>query len=47
MEDFKYAHQQVCPNVSSELVNMTKILQWNELYGEGGSRVRKALNYFM
>ncbi|CAJ1943638.1 unnamed protein product [Sphenostylis stenocarpa] len=47
MDDFKYAHQQVCASVSSESVNMTELLQWNELYGEGGSRVKKALSYFM
>ncbi|XP_027334355.1 uncharacterized protein LOC113849024 isoform X3 [Abrus precatorius] len=47
IEDFKYAHQQVCASVSSESVNMTELLQWNELYGEGGSRVKKALSYFM
>ncbi|XP_004500647.1 uncharacterized protein [Cicer arietinum] len=47
MEDFKHAHQQVCASVSSESVNMTELLQWNELYGEGGSRVKKALSYFM
>ncbi|KAE9601389.1 putative adenosinetriphosphatase [Lupinus albus] len=45
--DFKYAHQQVCASVSSESVNMTELLQWNELYGEGGSRVKKSLSYFM
>ncbi|CAJ1975036.1 unnamed protein product [Sphenostylis stenocarpa] len=38
MEDFKHAHQQVCASVSSESVNMTELQQWNELYGEGGSR---------
>ncbi|KAK7291556.1 hypothetical protein RIF29_06796 [Crotalaria pallida] len=47
MEDFKYAHQQVCASVSSESVNMTGLLQWNEQYGEGGSRVKKSLSYFM
>ncbi|KAE9610135.1 putative adenosinetriphosphatase [Lupinus albus] len=47
MDDFKYAHQQVCASVSSESVNMTELLQWNELYGEGGSRVKKSLSYFM
>ncbi|KAI6682424.1 hypothetical protein NL676_036305 [Syzygium grande] len=35
MEDFKYAHERVCASVSSEFVNMTELLQWNELYGEG------------
>ncbi|KAJ1413285.1 SMAD/FHA domain superfamily [Sesbania bispinosa] len=47
MEDFKYAHKQVSASVSSESVNMTELLQWNELYGEGGSRIKKALSYFM
>ncbi|KAI6684255.1 hypothetical protein NL676_030168 [Syzygium grande] len=47
MEDFKYAHERVCASVSSEFVNMTELLQWNELYGEGGSRRKKALSYFI
>ncbi|XP_062115969.1 uncharacterized protein LOC133830079 isoform X2 [Humulus lupulus] len=47
LEDFKYAHERVCASVSSESVNMTELLQWNELYGEGGSRRKKALSYFM
>ncbi|KAL3575442.1 hypothetical protein D5086_023543 [Populus alba] len=47
MVDFKDAHEQVCASVSSESVNMTELLQWNELYGEGGSRRKKALSYFI
>ncbi|KAJ4838488.1 hypothetical protein Tsubulata_021088 [Turnera subulata] len=47
MDDFKYAHERVCASVSSESVNMTELVQWNELYGEGGSRRKKALSYFM
>ncbi|KAK1279381.1 Katanin p60 ATPase-containing subunit A1 [Acorus gramineus] len=47
MGDFKYAHEQVCASVSSESSNMNELVQWNELYGEGGSRKRKALSYFM
>ncbi|KAJ4961974.1 hypothetical protein NE237_021884 [Protea cynaroides] len=46
-EDFRYAHEQVCASVSSESVNMSELLQWNELYGEGGSRRKRALSYFM
>ncbi|KAF8378102.1 hypothetical protein HHK36_029438 [Tetracentron sinense] len=46
-EDFKYAHEQVCASVCSESVNMTELVQWNELYGEGGSRRKRALTYFM
>ncbi|XP_060204425.1 uncharacterized protein LOC132632483 isoform X1 [Lycium barbarum] len=47
MDDFKNAHEQVCASVSSESINMTELLQWNELYGEGGSRRKKSLSYFM
>ncbi|KAK4370787.1 hypothetical protein RND71_010262 [Anisodus tanguticus] len=48
MDDFKYSHQQVCASVSSESVNMTELLQWNDLYGEGGgSRKKQSLSYFM
>ncbi|PSR89548.1 ATPase family AAA domain-containing protein [Actinidia chinensis var. chinensis] len=47
MDDFKNAHERVCASVSSESVNMTELLQWNELYGEGGSRRKQALSYFM
>ncbi|KAF7818214.1 ATPase family AAA domain-containing protein 1 [Senna tora] len=47
MEDFKYAHEQVCASVSSESTNMNELLQWNDLYGEGGSRKMRSLSYFM
>ncbi|KAL8054848.1 hypothetical protein ABFX02_04G019300 [Erythranthe guttata] len=47
MDDFKFAHEQVCASVSSESQNMNELQQWNELYGEGGSRKKKSLSYFM
>ncbi|KFK29023.1 hypothetical protein AALP_AA7G078600 [Arabis alpina] len=47
MDDFRDAHERVCASVSSESVNMTELQQWNELYGEGGSRKKKSLSYFM
>ncbi|KAI3472910.1 hypothetical protein Pfo_030978 [Paulownia fortunei] len=47
VDDFRYAHEQVCASVSSESQNMNELLQWNELYGEGGSRKKKSLSYFM
>ncbi|KAJ4727660.1 AAA-type ATPase family protein [Melia azedarach] len=47
MDDFRYAHEQVCASVSSESTNMNELLQWNDLYGEGGSRKKKSLSYFM
>ncbi|CAL5208915.1 unnamed protein product [Lathyrus oleraceus] len=47
MEDFRYAHEQVCASVSSESTNMNELQQWNDLYGEGGSRKTRSLSYFM
>ncbi|KAI3893235.1 hypothetical protein MKX03_016880 [Papaver bracteatum] len=47
MEDFKFAHEQVCASVSSESSNMNELVQWNDLYGEGGSRKKTSLSYFM
>lgn len=38
---------QVCASVSSETTNMNELLQWNDLYGEGGSRKKESLSYFM
>ncbi|CAM8973302.1 unnamed protein product [Rhodiola kirilowii] len=47
MADFKYAHEQVCASVSTDSSNMSELTQWNELYGEGGSRKKQTLSYFM
>lgn len=42
-----FVQMQVCASVSSESQNMNELLQWNELYGEGGSRKKSSLSYFM
>ncbi|CAH8352523.1 unnamed protein product [Eruca vesicaria subsp. sativa] len=48
MSDFKAAHEQVvCASVSTDSSNMNELQQWNELYGEGGSRKKTSLSYFM
>ncbi|XP_021775363.1 uncharacterized protein LOC110739217 isoform X1 [Chenopodium quinoa] len=47
MSDFKYAQEQVCASFSAESTNMNELMQWNDLYGEGGSRKRSSLSYFM
>ncbi|CAN6861351.1 unnamed protein product [Brassica oleracea] len=47
MTDFKAAHEQVCASVSTDSSNMNELQQWNELYGEGGSRKKTSLSYFM
>ncbi|KAJ1292362.1 hypothetical protein BS78_02G386200 [Paspalum vaginatum] len=45
--DFKHAHEQVCASISSDSNNMNELVQWNDLYGEGGSRQKTSLSYFM
>ncbi|VAH42419.1 unnamed protein product [Triticum turgidum subsp. durum] len=47
MSDLKQAHEQVCASISSDSTNMNELVQWNELYGEGGSRKKTPLSYFM
>ncbi|KAL1550246.1 hypothetical protein AAHA92_18238 [Salvia divinorum] len=47
MDDLKHAHEQVCASVASESRNMNELQQWNELYGEGGSRKTASFSYFM
>ncbi|GJN34836.1 hypothetical protein PR202_gb23535 [Eleusine coracana subsp. coracana] len=47
MDDFKFAHGKVCASFSSDSRNMNELLQWNDLYGEGGSRKNEKLSYFM
>nr|GEU69604.1 ATPase, AAA-type, core [Tanacetum cinerariifolium] len=47
LDDFKKAHEQVCASVSSDSANMNQLVQWNELYGEGGSRKMQPLSYYM
>ncbi|XP_065858719.1 uncharacterized protein [Euphorbia lathyris] len=47
MEDFKHAKNQVAPSFASEGNIMSELKQWNELYGEGGSRKKQQLSYFL
>ncbi|CAL4914346.1 unnamed protein product [Urochloa decumbens] len=47
ISDFKDAHEQVCASVSSDSINMNELVQWNDLYGDGGSRKKTTLSYFM
>ncbi|XP_062211238.1 uncharacterized protein LOC133912494 isoform X2 [Phragmites australis] len=47
MNDFMHAHEQVCASVSSDSSNMNELIQWNDLYGEGGSRKKTTLSYIM
>ncbi|CAN6306673.1 unnamed protein product [Urochloa humidicola] len=47
ISDFIHAHEQVCASVSSDSINMNELVQWNDLYGDGGSRKKTTLSYFM
>ncbi|CAN6331836.1 unnamed protein product [Urochloa humidicola] len=47
MEDLKQAKNQVAASFAAEGVVMNELKQWNELYGEGGSRKKQQLTYFL
>eukprot|EP01018_Ginkgo_biloba_P036822 Gb_28174 [translate_table: standard] len=41
MEDMKQAKSQISPSFASEGAGMNELKEWNELYGEGGSRKKQ------
>ncbi|KAI0491875.1 hypothetical protein KFK09_026136 [Dendrobium nobile] len=47
MEDMRQAKNQVAPSFAAEGPIMSELRQWNDLYGEGGSRKKKQLTYFL
>ncbi|KAG8390360.1 hypothetical protein BUALT_Bualt01G0075400 [Buddleja alternifolia] len=47
MEDMKQAKNQVAASFASEGSIMAELKQWNDLYGEGGSRKKEQLSYFL
>ncbi|MBA0552230.1 hypothetical protein Golob_023060 [Gossypium lobatum] len=47
MEDFRQAKNQVAASFASEGAGMNELKQWNDLYGEGGSRKKEQLSYFL
>ncbi|RLN24069.1 uncharacterized protein C2845_PM07G39580 [Panicum miliaceum] len=47
MTDLKEAKNQVAASFASEGSIMSELRQWNELYGEGGSRKKPQLTYFL
>ncbi|KAH7538125.1 uncharacterized protein LOC107414667 [Ziziphus jujuba] len=47
MEDMKQAKNQVAASFASEGSIMNELKQWNDLYGEGGSRKKQQLTYFL
>ncbi|RCV23507.1 hypothetical protein SETIT_5G011800v2 [Setaria italica] len=47
MTDLKEAKNQVAASFAAEGAIMGELRQWNELYGEGGSRKKQQLTYFL
>ncbi|KAK4777298.1 hypothetical protein SAY87_017485 [Trapa incisa] len=47
MEDMKQAKNQVAASFATEGSIMSELQQWNDLYGEGGSRKKQQLSYFL
>ncbi|XP_028764702.1 peroxisomal biogenesis factor 6 isoform X4 [Neltuma alba] len=47
MEDMRQAKSQVAASFAAEGSIMAELKQWNELYGEGGSRKKQQLTYFL
>ncbi|KAL1569133.1 peroxisomal biogenesis factor 6-like [Salvia divinorum] len=47
MQDLKEAKNQVAPSFASEGTIMSELKQWNDLHGEGGSRKKEQLSYFL
>ncbi|KAJ4957341.1 hypothetical protein NE237_014124 [Protea cynaroides] len=47
MEDMKQAKNQVAASFAAQGSIMSELKQWNELYGEGGSRKKEQLSYFL
>ncbi|XP_022736472.1 uncharacterized protein LOC111289584 isoform X2 [Durio zibethinus] len=47
MEDMRKAKNQVAASFASEGSIMAELKQWNDLYGEGGSRKKQQLTYFL
>ncbi|KAF2297882.1 hypothetical protein GH714_004705 [Hevea brasiliensis] len=47
MEDFRQAKNQVAASFAAEGSIMSELKQWNDSYGEGGSRKKQQLSYFL
>ncbi|KAM3729928.1 hypothetical protein ACB098_12G048100 [Castanea mollissima] len=47
MEDMRQAKNQVAASFAAEGSIMAELKQWNDLYGEGGSRKKQQLTYFL
>jgi len=47
MLDFEMAMKEISASVSEDAYAIAELRKWNEMYGEGGSRTKTSLSYFM
>jgi len=47
MADFEMAMKEISASVSEDACAIAELRKWNEMYGEGGSRTKSSLSYFM
>jgi hypothetical protein len=47
LKDFEKAISEVSASVSEDAFSIAELRKWNEMYGEGGSRKKDALTYFL
>eukprot|EP00741_Cyanophora_paradoxa_P004124 tig00000769_g4005.t1 len=47
MRDFEKAREEIGASVSEDAFSIGELRKWNEMYGEGGSRRKEPLTYFM
>mmetsp|Transcript_41691 Transcript_41691/g.69447 ORF Transcript_41691/g.69447 Transcript_41691/m.69447 type:complete len:1481 (-) Transcript_41691:1256-5698(-) len=47
MRDFEKAKEEISVSVSEDAFSIGELRKWNDIYGEGGSRRKDTLSYFM
>jgi len=47
MSDFEKAKKEVSASVSEDAQSIGELRKWNEMYGEGGSRRKTTLSYYV
>jgi len=47
MADFERAKKEISASVSEDAHAIAELRKWNDLYGEGGSRRKTTLSYFV
>lgn len=47
LQDFEKSAKEISASVSEDAFSIGELRKWNEMYGEGGSRKKDALSYFM